>query len=169
MSIACLPIIVEPMPEVTFIADVMLGKLSKWLRILGFDTEYSPASGTDELVKRAAQENRQILTRNTRLNKRTDLKSRICFIKANYPMEQVREVIDHYKLKGVASAALTRCVICNRKLEAIASMMIVFKVPDYVLNTKKNFFTCPCCQRIYWRGTHYHSMQELLRKKVFDI
>ena len=150
------------MTEITFIADVMLGKLSKWLRIMGFDTEYSAALRTEELVSRAVHENRQILTRTTILTKRADLKSRICFIRSDHAMEQLREVIHHYQLREPASPVLTRCIICNRKLEAPGSMMIASRVPDYVRTTRNIFFSCPCCRRIYWRGSHYHSMQELL-------
>jgi hypothetical protein len=156
------------MPEIRFLADSMLGTLSKWLRILGYDTEYCRVPVSDELLRRACAENRQILTRNTRLSRRTDLTKRICCIRANDPMLQLREVLSHYHLAVTPDAPLTRCLICNRRLVRIAPSLLVSRVPEYVLATQQLFLYCSGCQKVFWRGSHYRNIQERLKQHLRD-
>ncbi len=156
------------MSAVRFLADSTLGKLAKWLRILGYDTEYCRAPGDDALIQQAAAEDRQIVTRNTRLGKRAGLEKRICTIKANDPLLQVREVIAHYHLTIAQRSHLTRCLICNRKLVKTSPQLLVTRVPEYVLNTRNFFLTCPACCKVYWRGSHYQSMQERIKRKLIE-
>jgi uncharacterized protein with PIN domain len=156
------------MPEIRFVADIMLGKLSKWLRILGYDTEYSRITGSEELLRKALEEDRQILTRNTRLSMRAGLHNRICFIKANDPILQVREVLSYYHLVITPHARLTRCLLCNRKLIKTTPALLVSRVPEYVLATKQSFLSCPACRKVYWRGTHYQNMQERIKQDLME-
>jgi len=152
------------MEETRFIADVMLGKLSKWLRMLGCDTLYFRETNDDELVARTVKEKRQLLTRKTHLMQRNDIKDYLFFISHNDPLKQLGEVIEHYKLTSVPPAAFTRCLICNQKLKESTPERIRSRVPDYVVNTQKHFLTCSSCKRIYWRGTHYENMQKTLKR-----
>lgn len=156
------------MPEIRFLADVMLGKLAKWLRILGYDTEYCRAPGCDDLLRRACAEDRQLLTRSTRLTRRPDPESRICFIRANEPPLQVREVLSRYHLVITPDAPLTRCLSCNRQLVRPAPTLLASRVPEYVLATRHLFLSCPGCHKVYWRGTHYQNMQERIKQAFID-
>jgi hypothetical protein len=156
------------MPDIRFLADVMLGKLATWLRILGYDTEYCRTLGCAELLSRARIEDRQILTRNTRLGMRTVRETRVCLIRANDPMGQLREVLAHYRLVITPHAHLTLCLICNRKLVKSSPEMLVARVPEYVLATRQVFLTCPACQKVYWRGTHYQNIQERIKQHLMD-
>jgi uncharacterized protein with PIN domain len=155
------------MGETRFIADVMLGKLSKWLRMLGCDTLYFRETKDDLLVACAVREKRQLLTRNTQLRQRNDIKDYLFFISHNDPLKQLGEVIEHYKLTIKPYAAFTRCLICNQKLKEIKPEQIRSRVPDYVINTQKNFSTCSRCNRIFWRGTHYENMKKTLTRIPF--
>jgi hypothetical protein len=150
------------MEETKFIADVMLGKLSKWLRMLGCDTLYFRETNDALLVACAVREKRQLLTRKTQLRHRKDIQDYLFFISHNDPLKQLREVIEHYKLTREPPAAFSRCLICNQKLEAISLEQIRSRVPDYVITTQKRFSTCSRCKKIFWRGTHYQNMKKTL-------
>ena len=120
------------MEEIRFIADAMLGKLSKWLRMIGFDTLYHRDAGDDKLVKLAVKENRQILTRKTSLKNRKDIKNRLFFISENNPIKQLQEVNKHYDIKIQPHKVFTLCLICNQRLKEIPAELAKDKVPDYV-------------------------------------
>ncbi|KPJ60286.1 MAG: hypothetical protein AMJ42_01530 [Deltaproteobacteria bacterium DG_8] len=144
----------------------MLGKLSKWLRILGFDTLYYRDIEKDKLLALAVKENRQILTRKTSLKDRKDIKNLLLFIKENDPVKQLQEVIEHYNLKIKPQNVFTLCLICNQKLKEISAELIKDKVPDYVANTQKAFSFCPHCKRIFWKGTHYENMWQRIKETI---
>jgi len=154
------------MKEIKFIADVMLGKLSKWLRILGFDTIYYREVEDNKLVTLAVKEKRRILTRKTSLKDRKDIKNLLLFIKENDPVKQLLEVIEHYNLKIKPHNVFTLCLICNQKLKEIPAELVKDKVPDYVAHTQKAFSICPHCKRIFWKGTHYDSMWQIIEKTI---
>ena len=154
------------MEELTFIADVMLGKLSKWLRIIGYDTLYYRDAEDDKLVTLAINENRHILTRKNSLKNRKDIKNQLLFIIENNPTKQLQEVIYHYHLKYQPHKVFTLCLICNQKLEEIPSEIAKDRVPDYVANTQKSFSICPNCKRIFWKGTHYENMLKRIEAKL---
>jgi uncharacterized protein with PIN domain len=152
------------MEEIKFIADAMLGKLSKWLRILGCNSLYYRDHEIDTLLFLAVNENRHILTRKTRLKDRRDLKDRLLFIKDNGTMNQLKEVITHYNLQINSENIFTRCVICNQKLSEISPELVQGNVPNYVVSTEKFFSICPHCKRIFWKGTHFENVQQKIKK-----
>jgi uncharacterized protein with PIN domain len=141
-----------------FIADAMLGRLSRKLRMLGYDTLYLREGHDTILVKRAISNDRQILTRKTKLLKRKDCRDNILVITCNEPPRQLLRVIEHYNLTPNPLLFGTRCLICNNRLEQPPVELVRTRVPDYVLNTQKNFSCCPRCDKIYWKGTHYENM-----------
>ena len=144
----------------------MLGKLSKWLRILGFDTIYYREVEDNKLVTLAIKENRQILTRKTSLKDRKDIKNLLLFIKENDPVKQLQEVIEYYNLRIKSHNVFTLCLICNQKLKEIPAEFVKDKVPDYVANTQKAFSICPHCKRIFWKGTHYDNMWQIIEETI---
>ena len=153
-----------PMEEPRFIADVMLGKLAKWLRMLGYDTLYFRETKDNLLVACAVREKRQLLTRKTQLRQRNDIQDYLYFISDNDPLKQLGAVIAHYQLTIMPPAAFTRCLICNQRLKEIGPEQIRSRLPDYVITTQKHFSTCSRCKRIFWRGTHYENMKKALTR-----
>ena len=141
-----------------FIADAMLGRLSKKLRMLGYDAHYYREGNDTLLVKQAISEGRQILTRKTQLLKRNDCQDNILFITYNDPSRQVIQVIKHYSLTCNPLLFGTRCLRCNSRLEQIPPDLVRPQVPDYVFNTQKNFSFCPHCKKIFWKGSHFENM-----------
>ena len=153
------------MSEIKFIADCMLGKLAKWMKILGFDTDYYRAISDDELLERSLREDRILLTRDSDLVKRKRLKHSI-FIESEVPIEQVRQVLKDGRLKLDGSSILSRCLICNVKTEPIDREKAKNLVPPYVFRTQKKFSHCPECERIYWGATHTDNILQKLKEKL---
>jgi len=140
--------------ETRFIADVMLGKLATWLRLLGCDVEYFPKIPDDDLVEKASRSGRVILTRDTELIRRREARGNHFFVRGNDYRDQLRQVAEHFSIVP-SGRILTRCLRCNETLEAIDRSAVRDRVPPYVFETQPDFRTCSRCGRVYWRGTHH--------------
>jgi len=143
-----------------FIADSMLGRLAKWLRVLGFDTLYKPDCKKEDMILRSLREKRVILTRNTRLSKSVGLQ--VVFLADTEVKNQISQIINELNLKIDKSSIFIRCTICNEIALTVPKEQVKDKVPEYVYNTQKEFRICPACKRIYWAGTHSESVARML-------
>ena len=143
--------------EYRFIADAMLGKLAKWLRIMGCDVEYFADIPDKELAERACAEKRIILTRDTLLIRRRKVRGNYFFVEGDSYKDQIRQVVKHFSLDPFAGL-LTRCLVCNVSLDKIGKMLVKNRVPQYVYETQAVFRICPLCSRIYWHATHKDAM-----------
>ena len=145
-----------------FIADVMLGRLAKWLRILGYDTLYDSNFTDDELFFKAHQEKRILLTRDSDLAKRMNPK--YCFfIDEQAVREQVKQVIAQFDL-NTEQYLFTRCTLCNEPIHLIAKELVESRVPQFVYNSVDEFYYCEHCDKIYWAGSHIKQVRDLLSK-----
>jgi uncharacterized protein len=156
-----------PMGDERFIADAMLGKLVKWLRVMGIDVVYDPSLADAQLLQRAAYEGRVLLTRDRRLASRRGPARRL-FIESDYYYEQVRQVVQAFTLEGRARV-FSRCIRCNTSLRTVARQLVVGKVPSYVYATQLTFKQCGTCDRFYWGGTHRDNMLRQLRAMLGGI
>jgi uncharacterized protein with PIN domain len=147
-----------------FAADVMLGRLAKWLRIAGFDVLYSNRFTDDELVSLSSSEGRILLSRDTRLLIRRAVRLFI-FLESEDIVEQIRQI---FRITGTTAlnALLTRCLACNEVLSEIARHEARDRVPPFVFQTQEKFKVCPQCRKIYWAGTHRQSILRILEKLV---
>ena len=139
-----------------FIADVMLGRLAKWLRIAGFDVLYSNSYSDNELVKTSNNEGRVLLSRDTRLL----VRKAVClfiFIESQDLQTQIRQVFKTMHVTGLSSL-LTRCLSCNEALQETAHESVRDMVPPFVFETQENFKFCPRCGKVFWAGTHRNSV-----------
>ena len=139
-----------------------LGRLAKWLRILGLDTEYSRESNSSSVIIQALREERIILTRNHRLPAGRGMK--IVTLKEEQIKAQLTEVLQKLQVEVKPELMFSRCTICNVTLESAAKEEIKSKVPEYVFNTQERFYLCPKCSRVYWQGTHWGNVQQLLKE-----
>ena len=152
--------------EIKFIADAMLGRLARWLRFLGFDTAYIPGISDNCLIRMAREEDRTILTRDTRLVKIKALGNHL-LISSDDPFQQLLETISSCKLEQFQ--LLSRCVACNGKLGGIREKSEVKdSVPEYVFLHYNVFWKCTDCGKVYWEGSHPKKFKEdvqgILRK-----
>jgi len=143
-----------------FIADAMLGRLARWLRILGYDVSYESSISDDDLIANAIYECRIILTMDRKLAGRESAKNSLLINSPIYK-EQLKQVITHYNI-DYKSGIFTRCLVCNGLLEPIGKEKIKDNVPPYVYSTQDEFDICPQCGRIYWSGTHRVKMLGML-------
>ena len=144
-----------------FIADSMLGRLAKWLRIIGYDTVYFREISDREFVNIALKESRFILTRDTLLVKRRSVKDYL-LVEGDHFRDQLCFVVKRLQLNRNAEI-LTRCIRCNTRLEKIDRSDIKLMVPDYVFKTQHQFSMCQTCKKVYWGATHRDRMKQELK------
>lgn len=141
------------------IADAMLGKLARWLRVLGFDTLYD--RGEDAAIAALARsQGRVLLTRDREFAKRRGLQ--VVLIDSQVLDEQIVEVITAL---GVEVDSLhPRCMACNVALNTLTPEQATPLVPPYIAQIHREFHQCPQCEKVYWRGTHWTAIARRLRK-----
>jgi uncharacterized protein with PIN domain len=152
----------EPLRELRFILDVHLGKLAKSLRLLGFDALYSNRYDDEEIARISRSEKRIILTRDRGLLKRKIATHGYC-LRSRDPDLQLGEVIRRFDLEEQLKP-FSRCLDCNMGLEPISRELAAPLVPALVFDNYEEYTKCPSCGKIYWKGSHWESMMEKLRK-----
>ena len=166
-----IPPSIQPVFIMKFIADSMLGRLARWLRLLGHDTLYFPSIEDSLLLRIAREEKRTLLTRDTRLVKVRGLKDYL-LLRENDPFRQLKLVITSFSLipsnkplETVLSPQISRCSLCNAVLEHISKEEAGTGIPEYVRMTVDSIRKCPRCDKYYWEGTH----QDRMKKKLMDV
>ena len=148
-----------------FAADRTLGKLSKWLRILGFDTIYESDVSSKSFYQQLGQE-RILLTRIER-NRRQDSAHKSVFIESNDLFDQLRQVADELGITRADIQAFSICIQCNYALIEIDKETVYGLVPDYIWETHHEFHRCRQCERIYWPGSHIERSMAVI-EQLFD-
>lgn len=147
--------------EQKFAADRMLGRLAKWLRVLGQDVIYGRHLSGYGLIRAARRENRLILTRDRGLKKKQP--PEFIVIESDCYADQLRQVLATCQIDS-AGRLFTRCLECNTVLQPIATESVKDRVPPYVFSTQKKFSRCPDCRRIFWPATHQERMLAELKR-----
>lgn len=143
-----------------FAADKMLGRLVRWLRIIGQDATYGSHLSGYGLIRAARREGRLILTRDRSIARKNP--PDYLLIESDQFREQLKQVIGLYGLDPLKDA-FTRCVECNTVLQPISKRSVEEKVPPYVFATQERFSFCQKCRRVYWPATHQKKMLEELK------
>ncbi|MBI2821312.1 MAG: Mut7-C RNAse domain-containing protein [Acidobacteria bacterium] len=153
----------SPLPA--FAADVMLGRLARWLRAAGLDVYYDNHASDDQLVRVFLDEKRWIVTRDRRLVRRRILRRAIS-IESEILEAQLAEFFDKTRLildRG-ALRPFSRCIDCNALLQPVALELARARVPPYVFQQHRVFKICPACDKLFWAGTHKDRIQAFLKK-----
>ncbi|HXH86253.1 MAG TPA: Mut7-C RNAse domain-containing protein [Nitrospira sp.] len=144
-------------------ADAMLGRLARWLRILGYDTAYERKVADNVLIERVIEEGRWLLTRDTYLVQRRVLRGRHTLIASDDVEEQLRQLHQDLKLDlDVNHERGYRCADCNVVLMSISHAHATPLVPPFVAQQYREFLQCPQCRRVFWPGTHWNDLLKRL-------
>jgi len=146
-----------------FLVDRMLGKLAKALRLLGYDAIYFQGEDLTQLIRLAREQDRVILTRNTKLAARKP-EDRVVRIANDHPRLQLRELHEKGAIVLNEKASFSRCLVCNVLLDVMARKEVEGKVPDFIFHNYQEFYRCSQCGRIYWPGTHQQHMQKRMNQ-----
>lgn len=154
----------KPLRNNRFICDVHVGKLVKYLRMFGFDCLVNNNYFKDELISISLEHKRTILTRDRHLLKRNEI-THGYWIRNEDPIQQVKEVIERFHLEKVIKE-FTRCMECNNELQKIEKIEIEHLLPPKVKEHHNEFYKCPSCNRLYWKGTHYEKMKIMIEQII---
>ena len=150
-----------------FLTDRSLGRLTKWLRLLGYDTESYPGDADRSFLNKARSEGRVALTRKRALGKRQFM-GEMLILEADLVEDQLRYVISHFSLEQEQQEghAFSRCLKCNERLVHVDKENVKKRVPAYTFETFGQFMTCPRCGSAYWPGTHKERAEDFIRKRI---
>jgi uncharacterized protein with PIN domain/molybdopterin converting factor small subunit len=152
----------QPLRDPRFVADVHLGRLAVYLRMLGFDTLYRNDFGDEELARVSSEQERILLTRDRGLLKRAAI-TRGYFVRGVSPRQQAADVLRRFDLAR-AAAPFTRCLACNGRLQTVEKRAVADRIPPGIRERHAEFLHCPACRRVYWKGTHYQRMSGLVKR-----
>ena len=152
----------QPLRKLRFVLDSHLGKLAKYLRMLGFDTLYDNHYSDAELATLASGGGKRILlTRDVGLLKRKSV-SHGYFVRAPQPRQQLAEIVERFDLKKLITP-FKRCVNCNGNLTPREKPAAQGRVPSRIYQVMDKFVICDTCQQIYWQGSHYDRVMKFIR------
>ena len=147
-----------------FIVDTNVGRLARWLRMMGYDALFINEIDDRQLVAIGLKERRVVLTRDTQIMQRrvvTNGRLEALLVRGDYIKDQLRQVVKAMNL-DCEERQFTRCLECNQPLTRRRKEEVKDLVPPYVFQTQSRFVECPSCHRIYWRGTHWQRMKREL-------
>jgi len=150
----------EPLRRTRFIADAQLGGLARYLRMLGFDTLYENEYTDARVARISADEQRIVLTRDRALLMHKRI-THGCYVRATRPRQQLEEIVSRLDLYR-AIKPFSRCLRCNRELAPVAKEAIGDRLPPGSAPFYRRFWTCDRCDRIYWEGSHWRRMEQVI-------
>jgi len=149
------------------VADGMLGKLSRWLRILGCDVDYRRNESDENLVTTAKRSEGILLTSDLQLYRQAVKKDvNTFFVSGKNEAEMLSKISKKFKVKFQFDGKASRCPICNTPLREASFRDVEGKIPSSTYRKHCKFWSCtnPSCQKLYWRGTHWIRIEEVLRE-----
>jgi uncharacterized protein with PIN domain len=150
----------EPLRKTQFMLDVHLGKLAKYLRMLGYDAFYHNNFDDDEVVLSAQLDDRIVLTRDLGMLKRSDVEKGY-YIRSTSPKKQLAEVLDRFDLyKSIKPFRI--CMHCNGKIKPASKEKVEHRLLPDTRKHYTEFFQCSNCKKIYWKGSHHKKMMEFV-------
>ncbi len=154
------PLRAKPLRDTKFVADVHMGRLSRYLRLCGFDTYYKMHLTDNDIIDRSLSEGRIILTRDKGLLKNKKV-THGYWVRSSDPKEQLTEVLKRFDLKKDMKP-FTRCMECNATVEDVSKEEIGEQLPPKTRKYFMNFKKCNGCGKIYWEGSHYERMKKFI-------
>ncbi len=152
--------------EPGFIVDANMGKTARWLRLMGYDARFFNDGEDRLLISIALREGRIVLTRDTSIANHRPARSgqlKVITFTSDSAREQLRRLFLELNIQPDYKP-FSVCIECNQPLAELDVQAARNRVPPYVAKTQKLFRECPCCRRVYWRGTHWEEMSRRLKQ-----
>ncbi|UCE16594.1 MAG: Mut7-C RNAse domain-containing protein [Candidatus Bathyarchaeota archaeon] len=148
-----------------FIADGMLGKLTRWLRMLGHDVKYARSLNDGQIIEIAKNEHRILLTRDLELYRQATVqKINTFFVERATEAKKLANLARRFNLKLEFDVKVSRCPKCNTRIKSISKQRVTDRIPEATASYYDEFWECPGCEKIYWQGAHWNRIQATLRE-----
>jgi len=149
--------------KLRFVTDGMLGKLTRWLRMLGQDVEYTDSMNDKELIQKAKKEHRVLLTRDLELYQQAIAHGAEAFlIESPNQTANLTKLAQRFKFKLEIDVKVSRCPKCNTRIKPVAKANVIDKIPKTTASNYNEFWECPGCGQVYWRGAHWKRIDKTL-------
>jgi len=145
-----------------FLLDTHLHKLAVYLRMVGIDAAFCSNCSDQEIAEKAAAESRILLTRDRGLLKRGQV-THGYYVRGLHPEQQLFEVLQRFRLFDQLRP-FSRCLRCNSELQPVKKESVWEQIPERVRTYHQDFQACPGCGGVYWKGTHYERMADMVRQ-----
>lgn len=153
-----------------FLADSMLGKLARWLRMLGQDVIYNTQLNDSELLEIAKNDNRSLITKDLELYKRACTKGLATFfVEGETESDYLAELAQRYNLTLSVDMEKSRCPICNTKLKTTPKEELLDELEKNTFTYYEKFSKCPNCGQIYWQGAHWTQISNKLNESHLKL
>jgi len=149
--------------DMKFVTDGMLGKLTRWLRMLGHDVEYTGSMDDKELIQKAKKENRILLTRDLELYQQAIARGAEAFlIESPNQTANLAKLANRFGFKLEIDVKVSRCPKCNTRIKSVSKTDVINKIPQTTSSYYNEFWECPGCKQVYWRGAHWKRIEKTL-------
>jgi len=149
----------------------MLGKLTRWLRMLGQDVVYTGSMDDKELIQKAKKEKRILLTRDLELYQQAIGRGAEAFlVEGKTEAEKLAKLAKRFGFELEIDVKVSRCPKCNTRIRPVSKTDVINKIPKTTSSYYDEFWKCPECQQVYWRGAHWKRIEKTLieAKKSFE-
>jgi len=148
-----------------FIADGMLGKLARWLRMLGHNVDYHRSTDDKKLIELANSESRVLLTRDLELYQQAVSQGvKAVFVEGTDEAEKLADLANRFGFDLEVDLSVSRCPKCNSMVMAVSKDAVVKEIPELTAAHYDNFWKCVGCGQVYWRGAHWKRITETLEE-----
>jgi uncharacterized protein with PIN domain len=148
-----------------FIADGMLGKLTRWLRMLGHDVTYFRSADDEKLVELAKSEKRVLLTRDHKLYQQAVAQGLdAVLVEAMDEAGKLADLAGRFGFRLEIDLSVSRCPKCNAKIESVSKGVVVDEIPDATSVNYNDFWRCRGCGQVYWQGAHWKRIEKTLQE-----
>jgi len=148
-----------------FITDGMLGKLTRWLRMLGQDVEYSRSLDDKRLIEMAKRERRILLTRDLKLYQQAVTHGvNAVLVEAATGAENLADLARRFDFKLKIDVAVSRCPKCNTRIRPVPKDTVIDRIPETTSSYYNEFWECPNCGQVYWQGAHWKRIEKTLKE-----
>jgi uncharacterized protein with PIN domain len=144
-----------------FMTDGMLGKMTRWLRMMGHDVEYSTTMSDGDLLVVAKDEKRILLTRDLELYKQAIVKGLEAFyVGGQSEAERLADLSKRFGIDLNIDMSSSRCPKCNTPVHPTSKNKIAGKLEKNTLEHYSEFWNCRICGQVYWQGAHWTRIRE---------